>query len=108
MTRSKQGDGSRPPGAGDSAMSPQVQARYRAVRQAMLDALPTDEPGLTFEQLVATIGKVRSVMVEGRGFVGGTVGPRRGNTAVSPGRGSTAVSPSCEDMTGYCVKHLTR
>jgi hypothetical protein len=70
MARSKQGDGSRPPGAGDAAMSPQVQARYRAVRQAMLDALPTEEPGLTFEQLVAVVAPTlpRGLFPKGPGF----------------------------------------
>lgn len=36
-------------------MSPRVQARYRAVRQAMLDSLPREEPGLTFEQLLKSL-----------------------------------------------------
>jgi len=55
MTRSKEGKGARPPGAGDGAMSPRVQARYRAVRQAMLESLPREEPGLTFQQLLETM-----------------------------------------------------
>lgn len=70
MAGSKQGDGSRPPGAGDGAMSPRVQARYRAVRQAMLEVLPTEAPGLTFAQLVAAVAPrlPRGLFPKGPGF----------------------------------------
>jgi len=70
MGRSNDGDGSRPPGAGDSAMSPKVQARYRAVRYAILDVLPTEEPGFTFEELVAALVPrlPRGLFPKGPGF----------------------------------------
>jgi hypothetical protein len=70
MKGSKKTEGLRPPGSGDLATSPRVQARYRAVRQAILAILPTEPPGLTEEELGAAIGPhlPRGLFPNGPGF----------------------------------------
>jgi len=51
-------------------MSPQVQARYRAVRHAMLTVLPTEPPGMTAEELAGAIrpSLPRGLFPKGAGF----------------------------------------
>ena len=70
MAGSNKTDGFRPPGSGELATSPRVQARYRAVRQAILTVLPTEPPGFTGEELAAAIGPnlPRGLFPNGPGF----------------------------------------
>ena len=63
-------EGGRPPGAGDRAASPRVQARYRAVRTAILKVLPFEGPGLTLTEISEAITPLipGSLFPSGPGF----------------------------------------
>ncbi|MEE2829455.1 MAG: hypothetical protein VX498_09715 [Myxococcota bacterium] len=62
--------GFRPPRSDDRSASPEVQARYRAVRAAILEVLPFEEPGLTLKEIDKAIAPLvpRHLFPKGPGF----------------------------------------